>query len=71
MSTQLAGGGAMCSLYNEIVNRPESACSTMGQYISQSNNNNKSALHKGLVAQWLKRCTAAKTVLTTWGSNPR
>ena len=26
---------------------------------------------KSLVVQWLKRCTAAKTVLTTWGSNPR
>ena len=23
------------------------------------------------MAQWLKRCTAAKTVLTTWSSNPK
>ena len=30
-----------------------------------------SAFGKSLVAQWLKRCTAAITVLTTWGSNPR
>ena len=44
-----------------VVKKP----STIGCFFSQQ------CLQKSLVVQWLNRCILAKTVLTTWGSNPR